>query len=166
MDDNDPTSNESKPEVMDDYDSSRDEESWMPALMTRENSSDEDSWGSHLENNSDNSDVPYGDMVRGSETYGELERYNDDENENSDVDNDASNERSTTVTEVYDIDNIHELVEREGEQIRFPTTNSDEDSIPSSLDPYPEAYRLTNFALRERFFRYQHDAERSNIQIR
>ena len=96
-------------------------------------------------------------MVRGSETYGELERYDDDENENSDVDNDASNERSTTVTEVYDIDNIHELVEREGERIRFPTTNSDEDSTPSSLDPYPEAYRLTNFALRERFFRYQHD---------
>ena len=108
-----------------------DDNVYLPAFMARENDSDEsdeDSWGSHLKNNSDNSDVPYGDMVRGSERYGELE------------DNDDPNVRPTAATEVYDIDNIEDIVEMDEDRLRFPTTDSDDKSIPSSLDPYPGAY--------------------------
>ena len=54
------------PCVFDDKDSddnTSNDDSVMPTLVAQAEDSDEDSWGSHLENNLDNSNVLYRDMV-------------------------------------------------------------------------------------------------------
>ena len=108
------------------------DDSCLAALMAHDDKSEKDSWGSHLKNNSDNSDVPYGDMVQDS-------RYFID---------DKSSEEPKAATDTYDIDNIKRIVEIASERLRFLTANSNKDSIASSLDLYPDAYCLMGDLLR------------------
>ena len=91
----------------------------LAALMAHDDKLDKDSWGSHLKNNSDNSNVPYGDMVWDS-------RY---------FINDESTKEPTATADTYNINNIERIVETDLERLCFPTANSDKDSVALSLDP-------------------------------
>ena len=65
--DKDSSNDDSMPSLKDyEYSDDDDDDSCLAALMTNDNESDKDSWGSHLDNNLDNSNVPYGDMVQDS----------------------------------------------------------------------------------------------------
>ena len=112
--------------------------SCLAALMAHDNDLDKDSWGSHLDNNSDNSNIPYGDMVQD-------DRYLIE-----------STEEPTAAMDTYDI-NIERIVKIDLERLHFPTANSDEDSVTLILDPYPDAYRLMDHVLRYQFIMHQND---------
>ena len=128
----DSSDNDSMPSLEDYNDSDNDDdESCLAALMAHDNKLDKDSWGSHLKNDLDNSDVPYGDMVRDSRYF---------------IDNE-SREEPTVATDTYNIDNIERIVETDSERLHFPTTDSNKDSIALILDPYPEVYCLMDHVL-------------------
>ena len=79
------------------------DDSCLAALMAPNTKSDKESWGSHLENNLDNSNIPYENMVQDS-------RYLID---------DESSEEPTAATNMYNIDNIKRIVKIDLERLRF-----------------------------------------------
>ena len=107
--------------------------SCLAALMAHDDESDKDSWGSHLENNLDNSDIPYGDMVQDG-------RY---------FINNKSTKEPMAETDTYNI-HIKRIIKIDSEILCFPTANSDKDSGALILDPYLDAYCLMDHVLRHR----------------
>ena len=119
--------------------------SFEVAFMASTEESDYDSW----EENSDNSDVPFRDIVRDP-------RY---DTTSSDDDND-NEERVVKYS-------MEDLVNMSPDRLIF---EQDEESTFSSLDPYPDAYKLRDQDLQERIRRIKDvewsDEHRNNYVLR
>ena len=109
-------------------------ESVLTALVAHSEDSGKDSWGSHLTNNSNNSDVPYRNVVR---------------NYDNNLDYDSRDlEGSNNVERFfeYSMEDLIQMDQEEPERLQFKRTDKDnslkEASTAASLDPYPEAYCL------------------------
>ena len=129
-------------------------DSMILALVAWAEDSDSNSWGSHLENNLDNSDMPYRDIVR---SY-------DCKSDNGSANVDKTNNVEPKVVE-YTMSNVVWMAREEPKRLIFERDNDKELYAVASLDHYSEAYCLGNQELRARFHTIKNDKWSNNYKF-